>query len=168
MREIARNSKRTDGVVTQKAAGADAAGEELPAAGADSRVGMKSKKKKLTDNVQIPEAGCKREPKASLANAGSSASASAEDMDITPTTDTVMAVALVPYSGNAANSEGLLDGLISSHQSRTDEQHEVMHTEIVKKKADIIDRFRSLDIFALSWVEHNMAGRAFAATTNLE
>ena len=157
MREIARNSKRTDGVVTQKAAGADAAGEELPAAGADSRVGMKSeKKKKLTDKVQIPAAGCKRESKASLANAGSSASASAEDMDITPTTDTVMAVALVSYSGNAANSEGLLDGLISSHQSRTDEQHEVMHTEIVQKTADIIDRFRSLDIFALSWVEHNL------------
>jgi hypothetical protein len=101
---------------------------------------------------------CKRKPKASLAKAGSSASASAEDMDITPKTDTVMAVALVPDSGNAANSEGLLDGVISSHQSRTDEQHEVMHTEIVQKTvtADIIDRFRSLDIFALSWIEHNL------------
>jgi hypothetical protein len=76
---------------------------------------------------------------------------------ITPTTDTT-ALALVPYSGNAANSnsEGLLDGVISPHQSRTDEQHEVMHREIVQKNAHIIDDIRSLDIYALSRVRHNL------------
>jgi hypothetical protein len=37
--------------------------------------------------------------------------------------------------------------VISPHQSRTDEQLEVMHKEIVPKPADIgSDRIRSLDI----------------------
>jgi hypothetical protein len=52
-----------------------------------------------------------------------------QDMEITPTSDTVMAVALVLCCANAANSEGLLDGVISlhlEHQSWTDEQHEVI------------------------------------------
>ncbi len=52
-------------------------------------------------------------------------------MEITPTSDTqgdtVKAVALVPCCANAANSEGLLDGVISLHKSWTDEQHEVIH-----------------------------------------
>ena len=45
--------------------------------------------------------------------------------------------------------------MISPHQSRTDEQHEFMHREIVQKNAHIID-IRSLNIYALSWVQHNL------------
>ena len=90
-----------------------------------------------------PAAGSKR--KASPAAAG----CLPEDMEITPTSDTVMAavcrsvkrdligstrdllkvmaVALVLYCVNAANPEGLLEFVVSPHVSRTDVQHEAMH-----------------------------------------
>ena len=61
--------------------------------------------------MQILAVGGERKPKAFPAVAGSSASASlrpAWDMEITPMTDLVMAVTLVPYSGIIENSEGFL------------------------------------------------------------
>ena len=37
-----------------------------------------------------------------------------------------------------------------------DEQHEAMHQEIVHSTAYVINGIRSLNIYALAWVEYNL------------
>ena len=64
-----------------------------------------------------------------------------EEMDVSPTG------AAVPL---------LLEGVVSPVAPRTDMELEFLHQETVQKTAQIIDAIRSFDIYALSWVEHNL------------
>ena len=64
-----------------------------------------------------------------------------EEMDVSPTG------AAVPL---------LLEGMVSPEAPRTDVELKILHQETVQKTAQIIDAIRSFDIYALSWVEHNL------------
>jgi hypothetical protein len=64
-----------------------------------------------------------------------------DDMDVSPT---------------GATAPLLLEGVVSPEAPRTDMELEILHQETVQKTAQIIDAIRSFDIYALSWVEHNL------------
>jgi hypothetical protein len=71
-------------------------------------------------------------------------------MDVSPTGGLAM-VPLPP--GAPPNLEG---GVLSPEVLRTDMELEVLHQETLQKTAQIIDAIRSFDIYALSWVAHNL------------
>jgi hypothetical protein len=87
----------------------------------------------------------KRKPQFSPADDQSSA----EEMDVSPTGGLTM----VPLPPGAPPN---LEGVLSPEHLRTDMELEVLHQETVQKTAQIIDAIRSFDIYALSWVEHNL------------
>jgi len=64
-----------------------------------------------------------------------------EEMDVSPT---------------GATAPLLLEGMVSPEAPRTDVELKILHQETVQKTAQIIDAIRSFDIYALSWVEHNL------------
>ena len=62
----------------------------------------------------------------------------------------------VDVSPTGATAPLLLEGVVSPENPRTDMEIEILHQETVQKTAQIIDAIRSFDIYALSWVEHNL------------
>jgi hypothetical protein len=50
----------------------------------------------------------------------------------------------------------LLEGVVSPVAPRTDMKLEILQHETVQKTAQIIDVIHSFDLYALSWVEHNL------------
>ena len=101
----------------------------------------KYEKKRLKESAAAGAAAAGAAASAGMKKWKPKFSPATEEMDVSPT---------------GATAPLLLEGVVSPEAPRTDVELKILHQETVQKTAQIIDAIRSFDIYALSWVEHNL------------